>query len=264
MECSQVADKLYEYIYGELNEDNAAIIKDHLNSCSKCMNEYMELKKLLIDQMEPLKKLKNSIEVPEDLSFKVRSRLKYKFKFNFSKYALAACIIFSLIFASPVLAYYIIDFTPLERYIELDRGIIVDFEEGRGQLIEKSSTMQGITLTVDGIIPKKDRTSILFTVKVPKGDGINYGMPAEGLGAITVTDQFGTKYRFQGGSLTLKSVNEDGEARCIYDMEPLKFWSYKLNIRVTAIELGFYDEISYGKKVKNAYGNWNVSFYIDR
>lgn len=106
--------------------------------------------------------------------------------------------------------------------------------------------------------------TILFTIKVPKEKNINYGMPLTGINELTVTDQFGFKYRVGGGSLTVKSVNEDGEAKCIFDVEPIKFWAYKLNVRVTSLELGYYDGKNTPEQVKNAYGNWNVSFYIDR
>jgi hypothetical protein len=162
-----------------------------------------------------------------------------------------------------VLAYYVTQLPPINKYIDLDSNILVDFDEGKGQLVQKSSTMKNITFTVDGIIPKKDKTTILFTVKVPKDSSFNYAMPESGLNAMAVYDQFGTKYQISGGAMTVKSVNEDGEVKCIFDVEPLHFWSYKLDIRVTAMELGIYNG-SDMKHVKNTYGNWNVNFYIDR
>lgn len=265
MECSMVSDKIYEYIYKELDEETTFEIKNHLENCSKCHSEYIELKKLLIDNMSDLIDLKYNIKTPEDLPFKIRSSIKPNIRLNFIKYAAAACILFTLIFTTPVLAYYIIQSTPLEKYLDLDKGIIVNFEEGKGQLVQKSSTMNDITLTVDGIIPRKDRTTILFTIKVPKSIKVNYGIPVVGTNELTVMDQFGIKYRMKGGAVTVKSVNQDGEAKCIYDVEPLNFWAYKLNIRVTAIELGYFNEKELSsEKIKNAYGNWNIKLYINR
>jgi len=265
MECSVVEDKLYEYIYGELNDIAAYEIEEHLSSCGKCRIEYQELKKLLIDDMTELIELKEKIEVPQNLSYKIKSSISRKPRPSFIKYAIAACIVFSLIFTTPVLAYYIIQSTPLDKYMDLDKGVIVDFEEGQGQLVQKSSTMSNVTLTVDGIIRKSDKTTILFTLKVPKDQYINYGVPvSSGFNIVTAKDQFGKIYRMKGASLTVKSVNEDGEAKCIYDVEPIYFWAYKLDIRVTAIELGQYSDSTSMEKVKNIYGNWNVSFYVNR
>lgn len=264
MECSLVSDKLYEFIYGELDERTSSEIEKHIENCTNCRHEYMELKKLLVDDMKYLVNLKESIKTPEGLPLKIRSSMRPGFRFNFVKYAAAACLLLALTFTTPVLAYYIIQSTPLEKYIELDSGIIVDFEEGQGQLVQKSSTMNNITMTVDGIIPKKDRTTILFTIKVPKDTAVNYGMPLSGLNVITVTDQFGITYRMTGGAATVKSVNEDGEAKCIYDVDPLGFWAYKLNIRMTAIELGYFDGNEFSSTSKNSYGNWNISFYLKK
>ena len=262
MDCNLVQDKLYEYIYNELDENTLLIIKSHIENCPGCEMEYMDLKKLLIEDIPKLISLKDTIKVPPELEFKVRSLIKPKLKFNFARYAVAACILLALVAATPALAYYIIQSTPLDKYVELQSGIIVDFEEGRGQLVQKSSTMQGITLTVDGIIPKKDRSTILFTIKAPKEGNINYGMPDLGHNVITVQDQFGISYRMQSSAITVKSVNEDGEAKCILDVSPIGFWAYKLNVRVTAIELGHYDTKM--EKIKNVYGNWNVSFYVNK
>lgn len=151
MDCNLVSNNLYEYIYGELDEKTADDIRIHLEKCSECNSEYIELKKLLLGDMSELINLKESIDIPEDLSFKIRSSTRPKLRADIIRYTAAACILFSLIFTTPVLAYYIIQSTPLNKYVDLDSNIIVNFEEGRGQLVQKSSTINGITLTVDGI-----------------------------------------------------------------------------------------------------------------
>lgn len=264
MECSHVTDKLYEYIYDELDDIQKVRIEEHLKNCTSCSGSYLKLKKLLVDDAEGLIKLRDNIAPPCDLNSRIEAMIKPKAHMKYVKYIAAACILLMLTFSTPVLAYYVMQMPPIDKYVDLDNSIIVDFDEGRGQLVQKSCTMNNITFTVDGIIRKKDTTSILFTIKVPKDKNINYGIPEDSFDVVTVTDQFGTRYRSTGSSLTVKSVNEDGEAKCIYDITPLKFWSYKLHIRMTAIELGYYEENKTIDKVKNVYGNWNVSFYINR
>lgn len=268
MECSKVKDILYEYIYNELNEADKNIVSSHIENCNSCNASYIELKNLLIDDMQDLILVKNKINVPIDINKKIISKLNKKsklYKLNISKYLIAACLLISLIFSTPVLAYYITQVTPIQKYIELDDGVIKNFEEGKGQLIEKSYTMNNITLTVDGLIQNSDTTSILLSIKVPKDNNINYGLPTSSLGSIKIYDQFGFNYRVKSGSMSVKSVNNNGEAQCIFDIERIKFWSYKLNIRLTAIELGnFIEDTQTINQKKNAYGNWHLSFYINR
>lgn len=38
--CSEVLDKLYTYLDGELEESNYAEVKTHLDGCSPCLDEY--------------------------------------------------------------------------------------------------------------------------------------------------------------------------------------------------------------------------------
>ncbi|GAB3722472.1 mycothiol system anti-sigma-R factor [Nocardiopsis nanhaiensis] len=38
--CSEVLDKIYTYIDGELDESNYAEVRAHLDGCSPCLDEY--------------------------------------------------------------------------------------------------------------------------------------------------------------------------------------------------------------------------------
>jgi hypothetical protein len=76
MECKNVADNLYEYIYEELDENTCNEIRKHLEGCESCRLEYEELKQLLINDARTLFKLKESIEIPIDLAVKVRSSIR--------------------------------------------------------------------------------------------------------------------------------------------------------------------------------------------
>ena len=38
--CSEVLDRIYEYIDGELDRDRVHVIKEHLDECGPCLKEY--------------------------------------------------------------------------------------------------------------------------------------------------------------------------------------------------------------------------------
>lgn len=280
MLCNEVKDKLCEYIYGEIDEEKSLEIENHLRSCESCREEHLELKILLIDDMEVFTAIKNEIEMPIELPNRIKKRLKNNIIIKIPRYIAAACILVLMFYTLPVAAYYLVQNSPLDKYMELNNKIEKEYKEGRGQLIEKSDTMKGITYTVDAIIRKADSTTILFTVKIPKSDNINYAMPSMDRSVITIEDQFGIKYVVMSSGMTLRSANEDGEVKAIVEVEPLKFWCYKLNIRITSMELG---KITVKKgasdsldnalelqpeyvvvKNKNVFGTWQVNFYIDR
>jgi hypothetical protein len=268
MECKNIAENLYEYIYEELDENTCNEIRKHLEGCENCHSEYEEVKQLLINDARTLFKLKESIEIPIDLTGKVRSSIQTRIKSNRIKYIIAVCLVFMFLYTAPVFAYYAVQIFPFEKYINfLDKDMIKDFKEGRGQVIGKSSTMNGATFTVDGMIKRGSNYNIIFTIKVPKTNEYNYGMPPGGFNIITVQDQTGKKYRVGSASGTSERALDEGEFQYIFEVdEPISFWSFKLNVRITAIELGYTNENEnrYFEKYKNIYGNWNVSFYINR
>jgi hypothetical protein len=280
MLCDEVRDSLYEYIYDELSEEKKKEIAEHFENCSVCRKEYEEVKKLLIDDMKPFLELRNDIEVPKELFNKVNKKINPSPFYRIQRYTVAACFLIFLFYAVPVAAYYIIENTALNKYISFDNGLIKDIEQGKLQMVNKSTTMKDITLRVDGVISNKDKTTILLTVKVPEGKDINYALPTGGINDITIEDQFGKKYNSKGSAITVESANEDGEATVIIYTEPLEFWTYKLTLRVTTLECGRLvlkegsssdnSVIPDGKleyqmeKKKNIYGSWQVKFYIDR
>jgi hypothetical protein len=279
MLCNEVQDKLYEYIYEEFEKEEKTVLEKHLAHCDECSRKYRDLKKLLIDDMEDISNLAEKISMPQDLPQQISKRLKVNSTRRFSRFAAAACMLIFSIYAIPVAAYYTVENTVLSKYISFSQNLVQDIEDGKMQLVNKSAAMKDITFRVDGIIRKADKTTVLFTVKVPEGKKINYAMPSNSFNVINIADQFGTKYRSTGSAMSLRSANEDGEVTAIMDFEALKFWSYKLSINITAMdtgtikaekasgsdpradENGFIYDITEDKTV---YGSWKLDFYIDR
>lgn len=71
MHNRHVNDQLSEYIDGMLGPEEASAVKEHLDHCPDCMNEYAEMVKIIgyMSQME-------SLEMPEFFVEKVHERLK--------------------------------------------------------------------------------------------------------------------------------------------------------------------------------------------
>ncbi|MGV8980704.1 zf-HC2 domain-containing protein [Clostridium sp.] len=271
MLCDEVRDRLYEFIYDELSNEKTVEINEHFNSCVSCKKEYEQLKLLLIDDMKDFKGLSAGIQMPEELSLKVVDSIKSRGVKKFSRYAVAVCMMFILIWGIPVAAKYIIEGSFLDKYKQLDPEIALKYSDYKGEMIVESSTMKGITFTVDAIINKKDSTTILFTVKVAKNAATNYAMPIMGTNSITVQDGLGIKYRNVSSGMLLQSVNEDGEIKAIMEIEPLKFYVRSLTVRITAMEVGNMTVITKDgdlqydvKKKKNIYGNWQLVFGVHK
>lgn len=279
MLCKDVRDRLYEYIYEELDGFEKTETEKHLTSCSQCQNEYLSLKQLLIDDTASISELVESINMPEELPRKINRSLMSDSRSSFSRYVAAACFLIFMFYAAPVAAYYVVENTALSKYIEFDKGLVKEIEEGQLQLVDKSDNMKDITIRVDGIIRKPDKTTVLFTVKVLKDKNINYAMPSTAYNVVTIKDQFGFEYRSTGSAMSLRSANEDGEVTAIMEFEPLNFWSYKLSINITAMDTGSMivtkdngndpraDENGFiydMKESKSVYGSWKIDFYVDR
>ncbi len=71
MNDRHVRDKLSEYIDGMLSQEEASTVKEHLDRCPDCMEEYTEMAKIIghMSGMEPL-------ETPESFVEKVHERLE--------------------------------------------------------------------------------------------------------------------------------------------------------------------------------------------
>ncbi len=71
VECSEVLDRVYEYLDGELDPDRVHVIKEHLDECTPCLREFglEEAVKSLV------KRSCGRDDVPGDLRSKVLIRI---------------------------------------------------------------------------------------------------------------------------------------------------------------------------------------------
>jgi mycothiol system anti-sigma-R factor len=72
VKCSDVLDRVYEYLDGEMDRDRVHVIKEHLDECSPCLREFglEEAVKTLV------KRSCGRDDVPVDLRNKVMSRIE--------------------------------------------------------------------------------------------------------------------------------------------------------------------------------------------
>ena len=69
--CSEVLDRIYEYLDGELNRERAHVIKEHLEECSPCLAEFG-----LEEAVKSIVKRSCSDPAPADLRSKVMRRIE--------------------------------------------------------------------------------------------------------------------------------------------------------------------------------------------
>jgi mycothiol system anti-sigma-R factor len=69
--CSEVLDKVYQYIDGELDRSRAHEIKDHLDDCGPCLREFG-----LEEAVKSIVKRTCSDQAPAELRAKVLVRIE--------------------------------------------------------------------------------------------------------------------------------------------------------------------------------------------
>ncbi len=71
VECSEVLERVYEYLDGEMDRERVHVIREHLEECSPCLREFglEEAVKTLV------KRSCGRDDVPSDLRSKVMSRI---------------------------------------------------------------------------------------------------------------------------------------------------------------------------------------------
>lgn len=109
MDCSQVKGLLSEYLDGMLEEENTALVEEHLSACDDCRKEHDSLKALVheLGSMEPiapsadfLDRLHERMEQPSRISRLIQTLfvpVRFKIPLEFAAAALVAVVIFSIL-----------------------------------------------------------------------------------------------------------------------------------------------------------------------
>lgn len=161
MNCNLIKDKLLDYIDGELNNEEERKIKEHLENCLECSNEYMELKSAINHLIYKLEKVDSSKEM--DLDLKIN---KIKPIRKITRTGLIA-VALSLILVVSVFGTEMIGFMEWWKKSSEDKMLAWEqlIENGVGEKLDISVIDKDIKLTAEGIIADEINTVIILKIE---------------------------------------------------------------------------------------------------
>ncbi len=261
-DCRSVQGLLPEYVLAELDDEKAEFVARHLRGCQECSQERERLRELYHFGEVFFGEIKENIPVPAGVAAPALPKHGRRglplpgFLKSFGlKYAAAIAVLAVLFFStyiSPTAAYYASKIPILGgAFTVVDEGALVAHEEGFGQRVEKSRTINGVTFILEEVIIDEARTLLLFRIKLPANAEFEGGMPDD----VALEDQFGYSYQVDGFSAA--SSGEKNEISGVLEFPPLKTWARKLTFRTTTINL--YRD----KEERYILGNWELEFPVD-
>lgn len=164
MNCEFVKESLLDYIDGNLNNENIELIKEHLDTCSDCRTEYLDLK-LTIDHITDNSR---KINTEEDINLDTKINKRH-FK-RIARTGLIAAV-FSLMF---VITAFATDMFGFLEYWKKSSEVTLSaweqlIENGVGQKLDISATDNDIKITAEGVISDEINTIILLKIEDLKG-----------------------------------------------------------------------------------------------
>lgn len=160
MDCKYVKERLIDYIDGDLAKDEEIIIKEHIENCSECNQEYTDLRSTIDYMVDKSKKIKTEKDI------KLGTRINRKAFRRVTRTGLIA-IALSLIFVVTAFATDIFGF--LENWKKSSERPINAWEElienGVGQKLDISAIDKDIKITAEGVIADEINTIILLKIE---------------------------------------------------------------------------------------------------
>ncbi len=262
IDCRSVQNLLPDYVLAELDDETTQRICRHLRECPECNQEKERLRELYDFGDVFFGQMKEGIPIPAGAGYVKLPEYRRRglrlpvFREVFGlKYAAACAVVLILFFStyiSPTAAYYASKIPVLGQvFTTVDEGALVAHEEGFGQRVAKTRTINGAAFMVDEVIIDQARTLLLFRIKLPEYVEFDGGMPED----VVLEDQFGYSYRFSGASA--EASTEKKEISGVLEFPPLKTWARKLTFRTTALN------IHKDKEQHYILGNWEFDFAVD-
>lgn len=151
----------------------------------------------------------------------------------------AACIVIIAILAfSPVPAHVETEIAKILGFLYNDKGINNAINKGLGQIINKSCTDKGITVSIDGIISDDNRTAILLTIQ-----GDTEKLKYATIDRIEITDKNGNIIS-NGGIMRYSYDNNKSSRKIIYSIDSLNnYVGDSINIKINKININYYEPI---------------------
>ena len=270
MNCKKIEERLIDYIDGELSDEENTEIKDHLENCSNCQNEYVELKATIDYVMDNSKDIDTSKDIKLNTNIKRR-----KIVMRFTRTGLIA-IVLSLVLVVTAVATDL--FGLMEHWKRSSEIVETAWEDlldnGIGQKLDISATDKDIKITAEGVISDELNTIILLKVEDLKGN--NKYTPFQN-SSRNIED---SRAIVLGGDI---SNDEDWEDNIpiMYDFEPmhsilyaedenvikLMVWTNPLDKEVGNIDISIKNlqvtTTPYENEGNKIYGNWNLTIPVE-
>ena len=161
MNCKDMEERLITYIDGELSPEENMRVKEHLENCSTCMEEYEKLKSTIDYVTDNSNYIDTSKAIELDLNIKRRKRVK-----RFTRTGLIAIALSLLLVVTAVATDLFGLMEGWKKHSEITESaweqLILN---GVGQKLDISTTDKDIKITAEGVISDELNTIILLKVE---------------------------------------------------------------------------------------------------
>ncbi|NLC03454.1 MAG: DUF4179 domain-containing protein, partial [Tissierellia bacterium] len=161
MNCKDMEERLITYIDGELSPEENMRVKEHLETCSTCMEEYKELKSTIDYVTDNSNNIDTSKARELDLNIKRRKRVK-----RFTRTGLIAIALSLLLVVTAVATDLFGLMEGWKKSSEITESAWEDLlDNGVGQKLDISAIDKDIKITAEGVISDELNTIILLKIE---------------------------------------------------------------------------------------------------
>lgn len=271
MNCKTMEERLIDYIDGELSNEENDEIRDHLENCSHCQNEYEQLKSTIDYVMDNSK----SIDITQEIKLSTNIKRKKAVK----RFTRTGLIAIALSLALVVTAVSTDLFGFMETWKKSSEIVENAWEEllnnGVGQKLDISTIDKDIKITAEGVISDRLNTIILLKIEDLKGNdkytpARNYSGNMEDSaiklgGDISNDEQWGDSMFIMSDFEPLYSevyAEDENTLKLIIWTNPLDKEKGNIDIQIDNLQVITTPSpyINEGKKIA---GNWNLNIPVE-
>lgn len=253
MKCDEVKQYFIDYLDGNLNAEEKLNIDNHLESCSECREELMDLEKLFNEINES----KEDVNVPENFMNNVKDRA---LKINISgakkkRRPLRVFLVAAVILILSVGTVFA-DKNPLVELFKLinpESRINNIVDKGIGDRLNISKIDKDIKITITDVVADNIQTLISFKIEDLKS-GKQYNVKYDD--GIDIKERWGEQIRDTNIKMYTSLFNKDGKG--VLTLYPIDTEKKTINLSFNKVE----GKTGDSKEVID--GNWNFEIPIKR